>query len=188
MGPEAFIISPAEAEAERREAASAARKTPASCGNAPGTNRARRPKRKPGVRYSVDAYRRAIARACDRAFPAPAPFGRLEGETKQSVARTANARSAQRLTGVAEFSPIVPASASALGCHTIAAYPRTRSGTNSFGVPHNSVYATICAAERGGRRSSNGRGRLRLRSRGRTVASALKTRVRPKKSPGPGRF
>ena len=47
------------------------RSTPLSCGNRPGSNRKRRPKRSPGERYEVASYRRAIHRACDKAFPAP---------------------------------------------------------------------------------------------------------------------
>jgi integrase len=49
-----------------------ARRTPQGYGNRPGTNRIRRKaKRKPGERYDTAGYRRAIDRACDRAFPAP---------------------------------------------------------------------------------------------------------------------
>jgi len=43
------------------------RKTPLSCGNRPGTNRNPSPEWKPGEVYTVDAYRRAIARACKKA-------------------------------------------------------------------------------------------------------------------------
>ena len=61
------LFSPREAEAERRAAATAARVTPASCGNAVGTNRKARPARSPGEAYTVASYRRAIHRACDAA-------------------------------------------------------------------------------------------------------------------------
>jgi len=67
-----FCFSPADADRDRRTNLHAERKTPLSCGNRPGTNQRRRPKRKPGQKYSVDSYRRAIARACDVAFPPPA--------------------------------------------------------------------------------------------------------------------
>lgn len=46
-----------------------ARTIPLSCGNRPGTNRKRKPRKAPGKKYAVDAYRRAISRACDKAFP-----------------------------------------------------------------------------------------------------------------------
>ena len=45
-------------------------RTPAGQGNEPGTNRAEDPQRRPRDRYTTDSYRRAIERACDRAFPA----------------------------------------------------------------------------------------------------------------------
>ncbi len=43
------------------------RRTPLSCGNRPGTNRKRRPKRRPGNRYDTNSYRRAIHRAVELA-------------------------------------------------------------------------------------------------------------------------
>jgi integrase len=71
----ACIFSPAVAEQERRAALSAARKTPSNQGNRPGYSAASRegahPRRAPGDVYTVDTYRRAIARACDAAFPLP---------------------------------------------------------------------------------------------------------------------
>lgn len=75
MDPDAYLFSPAEAEAERREAMTAARKTPAEYGNAPGTNRKRAPKWEPGDAYTVNSYRSAIERACDAAFPPPEDCG-----------------------------------------------------------------------------------------------------------------
>jgi integrase len=65
------LFSPADAETERRVLAHAERRTPLSCGNRPGTNCRPNPKRRPRDRYTVDSYRRAIERACQRAFPAP---------------------------------------------------------------------------------------------------------------------
>ena len=61
------MFSPIDAEAERRQAMQAKRKTPISCGNRPGTNRKRKPERTPKDRYTPDSYRRAIARASDLA-------------------------------------------------------------------------------------------------------------------------
>jgi len=62
----AFCFVPAEAVAEIREKRHAARKTPLSCENRPGSNRLRR-KSKLGAngRYTANTYRRAIHRACD---------------------------------------------------------------------------------------------------------------------------
>ena len=69
--PDAYLFSPREAEAERLEARHRGRKTPMCCGNTPGSNRKRRPRRTPGERYAVTAYHRAVMYACDRAFPPP---------------------------------------------------------------------------------------------------------------------
>ena len=76
-----YCFSPREAEAERRAAATAARKTPLSCGNRPGTNRRRTPQREPGVRFASCSYARAIRTAVRKAFPPPAPLARRDDET-----------------------------------------------------------------------------------------------------------
>lgn len=64
---DAFLFSPADAKRERREKMHAARKTPISCGNKPGTNRKGKPKKKPGDRYTVESYCQRIHHACDKA-------------------------------------------------------------------------------------------------------------------------
>jgi len=61
---QAYLFDPRDAEKDRRQIQHEQRKTPASCGNSPGTNRKAKPKRTPGDHYEVDAYRRCIARAC----------------------------------------------------------------------------------------------------------------------------
>ncbi len=66
-----YCFRPCDSEAKRLAARHAARKTPLSCGNKPGTNRKSKPKRKAGDGYCVNAYRRAIYRGCDLAFPHP---------------------------------------------------------------------------------------------------------------------
>ena len=68
---QAHLFSPAEAEAERRAAAHANRKTPLSCGNRPGSNRRAKPKRTPQHHYTVGSYGRAVQRACKKTFPPP---------------------------------------------------------------------------------------------------------------------
>ena len=57
-----YCFSPVEAEKARREEAHTNRTTPASCGNRPGTNRKRDPKRRPKDCYTSNSYRRAIHR------------------------------------------------------------------------------------------------------------------------------
>ena len=49
----AYCFRPCDSEAKRLAARHAARKTPLSCGNKPGTNRKAKPKRKAGDGYSV---------------------------------------------------------------------------------------------------------------------------------------
>ncbi len=69
--PQTFCFRPCDSEVKRRAERHAARVTPASHGNRPGTNRVPRAARTPGDRYVTASYRRAIQRACDKAFPHP---------------------------------------------------------------------------------------------------------------------
>ncbi len=62
-GPDSYLFSPAEAMAEVRRERSAARKTPLSCGNRPGTKQTANPKRTPKQRYTTQSYGCAVARA-----------------------------------------------------------------------------------------------------------------------------
>ncbi len=78
---ESHCYRPVDSEKERRSAQHDNRKTPLSCGNRPGTNRKRKPKRTAGKQYTTDSYRRAIHRACDLAFPAPEPLCRRDDES-----------------------------------------------------------------------------------------------------------
>jgi integrase len=81
---EAYCFRPCDSEAKRRAAVHLTRQTPLSYGNKPGSNRRRKPKHTPGGSYNVDAYRRAIHRACDKAFPAPGELARKSGETSKA--------------------------------------------------------------------------------------------------------
>ena len=65
--PDSYCFSPKKSEAIRRSKAHSQRATPMSCGNRPGTNRKRSPKRKAGEKYTTNSYRRAVHRACDGA-------------------------------------------------------------------------------------------------------------------------
>jgi integrase len=64
---EAFCFSPVESVKKQRAERHAKRRTPLSCGNRPGTNRKRSPKRKAGDRYDSNSYRKAVHRAIDQA-------------------------------------------------------------------------------------------------------------------------
>ena len=79
-----YCFTPVESERKRRELEHETRVTPAGRGNAPGTNRKRRPKWTPGGRYSTDSYRRCIQRACERAFDMP---DNLDGEALRAWRR-----------------------------------------------------------------------------------------------------
>jgi integrase len=70
---EAFLFSPAEAEALRKAERRDERKTPLWPSHVAHQARKRKalPRRPPRDCYSVASYRRAIARACDLAFPHP---------------------------------------------------------------------------------------------------------------------
>lgn len=65
--PADYCFSPAEGMAEMRAKRAAARKTPKTYGNAPGTNRKARPNREPGDVYNNRAYAHAIMRAAEKA-------------------------------------------------------------------------------------------------------------------------
>jgi integrase len=80
--PEAYLLSPRSAVAAKLAVRSAARKTPLHYGNRPGTNRKRKPRRVPGERYTSQTYKKAVARACERAWPPPEPLARLKDETR----------------------------------------------------------------------------------------------------------
>ncbi|MEM1099179.1 MAG: site-specific integrase [Planctomycetota bacterium] len=73
---DAYLFSPAEAEAERRAANHAERVTPMSCGNKPGRGK-RNAKRRPRDRYDPCVYAGCIQRACDKAFPPPPELQRI---------------------------------------------------------------------------------------------------------------
>jgi integrase len=80
---DAYSFCPATAEAERQAERRRNRKTPMT----PSQKKRRpkpNPKRPKRGRYDVNSYRNAIYRACDKAFPAPAPLARLPGEKKKA--------------------------------------------------------------------------------------------------------
>jgi integrase len=62
---ESYCFSPAESVEQQRRKKHLARTTPLSCGNRPGTNRKRKPKRTPGICYSSAVYGRCIADVCE---------------------------------------------------------------------------------------------------------------------------
>lgn len=79
----AFVFSPADAERERREQQRTNRKTPLTPSQIERAELAskRRRNRPPGEQYDSRSYGRAIARACDQAFPPPASLTKGERES-----------------------------------------------------------------------------------------------------------
>lgn len=63
---DAHCFSPQESEQQRLDAKHSARKTPLSCGNRPGTNRTRKPRKTPGTYFTSGTYARSIKNVCQR--------------------------------------------------------------------------------------------------------------------------
>ena len=82
---DSYCFCPAEAEGERRKRRSEQRVTPLQWGNRPGSNVKDDPQWSASERYTTCAYRRAIARACDQAFPLPESVTKLENETNAQL-------------------------------------------------------------------------------------------------------
>lgn len=65
--PDSPIFSPTEAVQSHHKLRSERRVVPQSCGNRPGSNRVKNPRRSAGQSYTTASYGRAIRRACERA-------------------------------------------------------------------------------------------------------------------------
>jgi integrase len=81
---QAYLFAPRDAVEALRAARRAARKTKVPPSQQ--DRRKRKPRRRPGDRYTAVAYDHAIYSACDKAFPPPEPLGRCEGETLKAWA------------------------------------------------------------------------------------------------------
>ncbi|MFL5343018.1 MAG: tyrosine-type recombinase/integrase [Gemmataceae bacterium] len=80
----AFVFSPADAEAARSAERARQRKTPRWPAHMT-RNVSKRPwrrRRPPAECYTTLSYHTAICRACDKAFPPPAPLAKLPGESR----------------------------------------------------------------------------------------------------------
>ncbi len=78
-----------------------ARATPARCGNTVGSNRVGNPRKGPGDRYTTQTYGRAVAYACEAAFPASVPLRRGVGESRPDWPPRGRSRSAWWRRGMA---------------------------------------------------------------------------------------
>ena len=84
-------------DSERRELPHGKRRTPLSCGNVPGSNTVRKPKRNPRNQYTTESYRRAVARGCAKAFPPPPHLTQLQVKGRKGRRRETQAEWRQRL-------------------------------------------------------------------------------------------
>jgi integrase len=96
---EAYCFSPRESEKKRRAAQQERRTTPLSCGNKPGTNRKRKPKRTVGNKYNKDSYALAVRRACDRAGVARWSPNRLRHSAATEIRKRYGLEAAQVILG-----------------------------------------------------------------------------------------
>jgi integrase len=95
IDPTAYVFSPAQAEQERNAARRASDKsrTPSQLRRSELAAKQER-RRPPGEHYDVSAYRRAIRRACEKAFAMPAEFlpctrDKLEKKRERELKRAA---------------------------------------------------------------------------------------------------
>jgi integrase len=81
---QAYLFSPGDAREDRFQILRAKRKSKVQPSQA--CRRRRKPAKVPGDRYTVASYRRAIAYACQRAFPLPEPLApRLKADNKRET-------------------------------------------------------------------------------------------------------
>lgn len=90
---------PCDGDTKRQAARLAARKTPLSCGNHPGSNRKTKPKRKPGEQYTTASYRRAIHRGCEKAGIEKWSPNRLRHTAATEIRREFGLEAAQVILG-----------------------------------------------------------------------------------------
>ncbi|MCO6043326.1 site-specific integrase [Aeoliella sp. ICT_H6.2] len=97
--PSDYCFQPRDSEAKRRAIQHQQRVTPLSCGDRPGTNRKRKPKRKPGNCYNSASYARAIHRACIKAKVEPWSPNRLRHAAATEVRKRFGLEAAQVYLG-----------------------------------------------------------------------------------------
>lgn len=96
---ESFCFSPIESVEQRRRQKSLARTTPMSCGNRPGSNRKRRPKRTQRSRYDSVTYSRRIREVCLRKSIAPWAPNQLRKLAATNIRRICDLEAAQVILG-----------------------------------------------------------------------------------------
>jgi integrase len=99
-----YCFSPIESEKQRLEARHAARVTPLSCGNKPGSNVARKPRKKPGECFTAGTYARSIRSACLRGEVTPWAPNQLRHLAATKIRKQFGLEAASVLLGHAELS------------------------------------------------------------------------------------
>ena len=94
-----YCFDPRESEALRLLDLHRERTTPLLYGNRPGTNRKRKPKVRPGSRYTTGSYRRAIHRACKKAGAELWSPNRLRHTAATEIRRDYGLEAAQLILG-----------------------------------------------------------------------------------------
>ena len=102
-GADRFCFSPREATDQRLAAKAAARTTPPSCGNVPGSNRKARPKRQPGDFYTTQSYGKAIRYAAIRAKVEPWAPNRLRHSRATEIRAQFGLEAASSILGHSEI-------------------------------------------------------------------------------------
>ena len=100
--PEAFCFRPCDSEAKRLAAQHAARKTPLSCGNRPGANKVRKPKKRAGDRYDTQSYGAAVRRGAVKAGVERWSPNRLRHAAATEIRRQFGLEAAQIVLGHAK--------------------------------------------------------------------------------------
>jgi integrase len=103
-GADAYCFSPREADSKRRAARHEARKVPLSCGNRPGTNRKKQPRRTAGEKYDRNSYARAVRRAAVNAGLSTWSPGRLRHSFATEVRKAFGLEAVQCCLGHAHAS------------------------------------------------------------------------------------
>ncbi|WP_197530536.1 tyrosine-type recombinase/integrase [Bythopirellula polymerisocia] len=96
---DSYCFSPAESEANRRAVQHLNRKTPSSCGNKPGSNRKKKPRRTSGEKYDRHSYCRAVRRAAVAAGVASWSPHRLQHSFATEVRKSHGLEAAQVCMG-----------------------------------------------------------------------------------------
>jgi integrase len=79
---QAYLFSPAKSEERRRATMRQKRKSKVQPSQRKRTKS--RPKKQPKDRYTTSSFEHAVRAGCDKAFPAPEPLCRREGESKKT--------------------------------------------------------------------------------------------------------